>query len=209
MDDFMRMQEGLDRLQGISLPEDSFQKIVFNIPNGEQKIYFNIPIEEPERKGTKVTLDLNLITKICECKITDIDGKSLIAEIVWTDTYVAIDAFENLIWNTNSTLIVDWLTEDIKMGFLIEQERNQEPFDRLLETAQDGDLDILTDPRASFSTIRKRSLFGIGLVGLGESHVVVGQMNHWDGNEMKVGMNMEDLGHAMDGQEGGGNEEDV
>jgi len=195
MKEFMRMQEGLDRLQdiGSSLPDKVLNGEVSDmVPNKKAEYGF---LEEesmyPEMefgRGGQMSMSLDLMTRNFLWTVDANDGRQLNSVLTWqNDTMdvnkVKLEAFGNIIWNFESQYTIDWLTPETKMGFLISRKIHLEPFEKMLVNVEDGDLTMLTNPGAPVLTIGKQSIYGMGVLGLEEGHVVTGRVNHWDRND--------------------------
>jgi len=191
---FMRMQEDLDRLQEEPSGESGLDTLIEDKLSKEDRT---------EKEGTKMTMSFSLPSSSFVSQLNTKDGKYLNSIVNWSNSNVTIDLFEDLYWKTKSKFTADWgyfwSTGEIKTGFLISRDVSMGTYEKILTKAKDGDLTILANPSASISTIGKHSLYGIGLVGYPETHVVAGQIQHWDKDEggKEEGVNVFDMARII------------
>jgi len=173
---FMRMQHELDRLQDETSIDSTFTGI-------EEQIEEKLAKEDrSEEDGTKISMSFSLPTGSFMLQLNAEDGKFLNSLVNWSNRTTTIEVFEDLLWNTKSQFTADWAIDQIKLGFLISRDVRLDPYEKIL--MQTRDVEILVDPTASFSTIGKQSMYGMGLMGFQESHLVAGQIQHWDRDDV-------------------------
>ena len=169
---FMRMNHELNKIQEEDTIDSEFTEIEAQI---EEKLAKE---DRSEEDGTKISMIFSLPTSSFVLQLNTEDKKFLNSLVDWSNSTATIEVFEDLLWNTKSQFTADWSTKEIKSGFLISQDVNLDPYEKMLLQTQD--VGTLVDPTASFSTIGKQSLYGIGVIGYPESHFLAGQIQHWE-----------------------------
>ena len=198
---FRRMQNSLDKIQDVGLYELSGSKLTEtnqafftqiepdSLKNGNYEpssLLDQQMISGPEIiNGKKMSIVVDLLERQIKSDIQAQDGTYLNSMITWEnntleENKITFNSFENMILNTRSQFTIDWLTPENKFGFLFIRYFDLEPVDKALLNIQKGDLTILTDPGAPLSVIGQQSVYGMGILGPGVGHVVMGKMEHWD-----------------------------
>jgi len=174
---FMRMQHELDRLQEETSMDSTFTGIEAQIEEELAKE------DRSEEDGTRISMSFSLPTGSFMLQLNAEDGKFLNSLVNWSNRTMSIEVFEDFLWNTNSQFSAHWAIDQIRLGFLISRDVRLDPYEKIL--MQTRDVEILVDPTASFATIGKQSIYGIGHFRYPESHFVTGRIQHWNGDDME------------------------